>query len=352
MRNLFCLTILALCLYSCGSSPNQVQIKGEIKGLSNDTIYLYGADELSNLYDTIIVTNNKLSHVIPMDTLIQVMMLIDNKYEYPLYLDKKKVVTIKGDLSQNDFLDVKGVRPNEELTSFYKSLEDVRMQPDSIKKRVESYIYQNQSSLVSVYLLDKYFVQEETPDIARIRQLITYMDGTLQDKPYIEKLNKLLEENEKGEVGKTALSFSLPDAKGEKINRTKYRNQYLLLTFWASWCDSCHTSNAELKKIYETYEDHSQFAMLGISLDLDKSQWLEAIKNDTLAWEQVCDFSGWESDVAKQYSVYTIPYTILLGTDGRVLVRDIQGQALTDKLKELLKEEDNSKKKSKSKKKK
>lgn len=347
MRNLFCLIILTFCFYSCGSSPNQVEIKGEIKGLNNDTIYLYGTDELSNLHDTIIVTNNKLSHVIPMDTLIQVMMLIDNKYEYPLYLDKKRVVTIKGDLSQDDFLEIKGVHPNEELTSFYKSMKDVGMQPDSIKKRVESYIYQNQSSLVSIYLLDKYFVQEEKPDVARIRRLISYMDGTLQDKPYIEKLNKLLEENEKGEVGKTALSFALPNAKGEIINRTKYRNQYLLLSFWASWCDSCRTSNAELKDVYSTNKDHSKFAMLGISLDLDKNQWLETIRKDTLEWEQLCDFSGWENNVAKQYSVYTIPYTILLGTDGRVLARDIKGQALVDKLKELLKEEEKSKNKKK-----
>ena len=85
--------------------------------------------------------------------------------------------------------------------------------------------------------------------------------------------------------------------------------------------------------------------MLGISLDLDKTQWLETIKADTLEWEQACDFMGLENAVAKQYGVYSIPYNILLGTDGKVINRNIHGDELTDKLKELLKEEEKDKKK-------
>ena len=46
--------------------------------------------------------------------------------------------------------------------------------------------------------------------------------------------------------------------------------------------------------------------MLGISLDVDKQQWKDAIKRDTLDWEQVCDFGGLNSEVAKQYSIYKI----------------------------------------------
>ena len=52
--------------------------------------------------------------------------------------------------------------------------------------------------------------------------------------------------------------------------------------------------------------------MLGISLDVDKQQWKDAIKRDTLDWEQVCDFGGLNSEVAKQYSIYKIPANILL----------------------------------------
>ena len=79
--------------------------------------------------------------------------------------------------------------------------------------------------------------------------------------------------------------------------------------------------------------------MLGISVNMDRNNWKDAIKADTWNWEQVCDFMGWDNTAAQQYGVYTIPYNILLGTDGKVLERDIKGEELTNKLEELLKEE-------------
>ncbi len=344
MKNLLYIIIGILCLSGCGKTGPGATITGEIDGLDSTYIHVYGADELSDIVDTIRITENKISHIFPADTLLQVMLVMDNKTEYPLYLDKNSKITIKGNM-EDGYLDIKGVKPNEELTAFYKSIEPIRDIPDSVTNAAKQFIRLNQTSLVSIYLLDKYFVQQAEPDFSLIRQLITNMDGTLQDKPYIERISNLLEDAEKVEVGKTALSFTVTNSKGESITRTKFRNKYLLINFWASWCDSCKVSNSELRQIYKTHHKKENFAMLGISLDLDKTQWLETIKADTLEWEQACDFMGLENAVAKQYGVYSIPYNILLGTDGKVINRNIHGDELTDKLKELLKEEEKDKKK-------
>lgn len=80
--------------------------------------------------------------------------------------------------------------------------------------------------------------------------------------------------------------------------------------------------------------------MLGISLDIDREAWETAIKKDTLSWDQVCDFTGLSSETAKQYAILTLPTNILLSPTGKILARDIQGKALTGKLKELLKTEE------------
>lgn len=80
--------------------------------------------------------------------------------------------------------------------------------------------------------------------------------------------------------------------------------------------------------------------MLGISLDIDREAWETAIKKDTLSWDQVCDFTGLSSETAKQYAILTLPTNILLSPTGKILARDIQGEALTGKLKELLKTEE------------
>lgn len=355
MRNLIYSLVCVVCLSACGgSSVSEVKITGEIKGLKNDTIYMYGNDELSDLRDTIYVHEGKLSHTLPLDTLIHVVLVLDNETEYPLYLEKNKKITIKGDLSQSNILDIKGVAPNEELVSFYQSI--VELSDTAVANRASDFIKLHQTSLASVHLLDKYFVQQREPDIARIKELISYMDGSLQDKPYVEHLSKLLEQVEKAEVGKSALSFTLTNIKGERINRSKYRGKYLLINFWASWNDSCKVANKELREIYDTYyvkeearinkkskakpkekKEELKFDMLGISLDIDKNSWREAIKTDSLNWEQGCDFTGWRNSMVVDYNIYSIPYNLLLGTDGRILARDIKGEALKEKLNELLK---------------
>ncbi len=51
--------------------------------------------------------------------------------------------------------------------------------------------------------------------------------------------------------------------------------------------------------------------MLGVSFDMDKKEWQDAIKRDTLNWEQVCDFGGLNSEVAKQYAIKQVPSNIL-----------------------------------------
>jgi peroxiredoxin len=188
--------------------------------------------------------------------------------------------------------------------------------------------------------LDKYFVQKDSPDFNKIKKLIEVMAGVLQDKLYIERLNESISQAEKTEIGKYAPFFSLPNVKGEKISRTSenLKKKNLLINFWASWGDSIanQNSNAELREIYKKYKKNKYIAMLGISLDLNKEQWKDAIKRDTLDWEQVCDFDGFNSEVAKQYTIRQIPANILLSADGKILAKDLKGEKLKKKIEEVV----------------
>lgn len=211
-----------------------------------------------------------------------------------------------------------------------------------MQEKAETFIRQHNSSLASVYLLDKYFVQTPQPDYIKIKEITEAMTGALLDRPYIENISDYIDQLEKVTVGKSAPYFSLPNEKGEKLSRSaeRFRNRYLLLNFWASWCDPQPETNAELKRLNKEYKKNKNFAMLGISLDIDREAWETAIKKDALSWDQVCDFTGLSSETAKQYAILTLPTNILLSPTGKILARDIQGEALTDKLKELLKTEE------------
>lgn len=336
------LVLIAICLFGCGKTvQKEVSITGEIKGLGTDTLYLYGMDEICDRIDTIFVKDDKFSYSSPIDTITSAFLLIRNQTEYPIFLDKGNKIKIKGDISNPEALTIDGNKYNQEFTVFQKELNELdTLSEQVLEQKAEEFIKQHHSSFVSLYLLDKYFVQKDSPDFNKIKKLIEVMAGILQDKLYIERLNESISQAEKTEIGKYAPFFSLPNVKGVKITRSSedFKKKNLLINFWASWNDSVsnYRSNSELKELYKKYKKNKYIGMLGISFDINKEQWKDAIKQDTLDWEQVCDFGGLNSETAKQYSVQQIPANILLSADGKILAKNLHGEELKKKIEEVV----------------
>lgn len=343
MKKSSILILMIICLTGCKKNSNDVNITGEIKGLGTDTLYMYGMDDSYDRIDTIYAENDHFSYTTKVDTITSAYLLLKDEIEYPIYLDKGNKIKIKGDTINLNHLTINGNIYNEEFTNFRKEMETLADSVTiTVEEKAEEFIKQHPSSYVSIYLLDKYFVQKEAPDFTKIKNLIELMTGVLQDKPYIERLNETIPQLEKSMIGKYAPFFSLPNAKGEKITRSSepFKQKNLLINFWASWNDSIsnNQSNSELREIYKTYKKSKHLGMLGISFDVDKQEWKDAIKRDTLEWEQVCDFSGFNSEVAKLYSIKNIPTNVLLSTDGKILAKDLQGEELKQRLKEIVDE--------------
>ena len=270
------LILIAICLFGCGKTvQKEVSITGEIKGLGTDTLYLYGMDEICDRIDTIFVKDDKFSYSSPIDTITSAFLLIRNQTEYPIFLDKGNKIKIKGDISNPEALTIDGNKYNQEFTVFQKELNELdTLSEQVLEQKAEEFIKQHHSSFVSLYLLDKYFVQKDSPDFNKIKKLIEVMAGILQDKLYIERLNESISQAEKTEIGKYAPFFSLPNVKGVKITRSSedFKKKNLLINFWASWNDSVsnYRSNSELKELYKKYKKNKYIGMLGISFDVNK----------------------------------------------------------------------------------
>ena len=80
------------------------------------------------------------------------------------------------------------------------------------------------------------------------------MTGGLKDRPYVDELLDLIQEEEKVSVGKTIPYVNLPNAKGTQISRTSFKDKYLLIHFWASWDPQSMEANAALRRIYKKEE--------------------------------------------------------------------------------------------------
>lgn len=337
MKNIYLAYFLLVIVCACGGKQsNSVSLSGEIKGLGNDTLYIYGTDKMYNRMDTLIVKDDKFSATLTTDTLVATWLQFGDGTEYPLYLNKGDQINIKGSKATLSSLEITGNKANEEFTAFQKDLQGVGKPSEKVvEQKAEAFINSHHSSLVSIYLLEKYFVQKPQPDFAFIKKLTDRMTGGLKDRPYIDELLNRIQEEEKVSVGNTAPYFHLRNAKGKDVSRTDFKDKYLLVHFWASWDQPSVEANADLRRIYKKEQKNKDFAIWGISLDLDEKKWKEAIKNDTLSWEQTCDFSGWNTEVVKQLAIQILPANVLLSPSGRIEGKNMSAEALEKKIKEI-----------------
>jgi len=135
-------------------------------------------------------------------------------------------------------------------------------------------------------------------------------------------------------IGAVAPDFEQKTPEGESMKLSDLRGKVVLVDFWASWCGPCRRENPNVVNLYNKYKADG-FDVLGVSLDRTKNKWTGAIEKDKLEWHHVSDLKGWKNAVAKQYSVRSIPHTILLDRDGKIIARNIRSHELAGKLKEI-----------------
>ncbi len=139
-----------------------------------------------------------------------------------------------------------------------------------------------------------------------------------------------------GLIGKTAPEIALPKPDGSVLKLSSLRGKYVLIDFWASWCGPCRKENPNVIKEYKKYKNKN-FTILSVSLDENKTAWIEAIAQDGLIWpNHVSDLSRFDSPLVEAYQISGIPHTVLVDPKGKIVEIGLRGASLEQKLKELL----------------
>jgi len=196
-------------------------------------------------------------------------------------------------------------------------------------------VQENPNMFVSVLVLTD--MANLGAQVGEVNELYESLSNDVKNTPIAKSLKENLDKRNAVEVGSKAPDFTAPNPEGKEISLNESLGKVTLIDFWAAWCKPCRAENPNVVRIYEKYHDKG-FNILGVSLDREnqKDKWIQAIADDKLTWNQVSNLKFWQDPIAQLYGVRAIPAQFILDENGVIVARNLRGDELEAKIKELL----------------
>jgi thiol-disulfide isomerase/thioredoxin len=130
------------------------------------------------------------------------------------------------------------------------------------------------------------------------------------------------------QVGKEVPDPELKTLDGKPLKLSDHRGKVVLLDFWATWCGPCVGDTPNLKAVHEAFGKDERFVLVSLSLDPDAQPAIDYVKKNDLGW--VHGFLGdWgKTKVLGQFGVRGIPAYFLIGPDGKLISKDVNGNSM------------------------
>ncbi|WP_449031628.1 DUF4369 domain-containing protein [Prevotella histicola] len=316
MKRIVLFLLLVLILISCGTRSGHFKMEGRFLHMNQGELYVYSPDGGIDGLDTIKIEAGRFAYEIPCSKPATLVIIFPNYSVQPIFAESGGSVEVKADASHLKEMEVKGTDDNELMTKFRKQIAN-SSPPDELKYAIQ-FIKDHPESTVSVYLLNRYLIQTETPDYKQAANLLKILFKEQPGNVTLGRLQRQISGLGTLRVGDKLPNFTAKDVNGKLINNATLANQTIIISTWAAWS----YESLDFQRALNDAVKAGKIAALGISVDANPKEVRQALKNDDITFPNVCDGKMLSTPLLKTFGLTTVPDNIVV-RNGKIIERGI-----------------------------
>ena len=275
-----CLALLALA--SCQGRKGEMRIRGHLANLNEADLYVLSPDGGMEGIDTIHIHEGEFDWRTQCTQDEATFLIVYPTFStLTVFGGSGQVAKLEGDAQHLAAVKVSGGHSNEQYTKY-------RMETDSVSD-------QRKDSIRIQYIRQN----EESP-------LARYLEHDWLSRRKPESLQK----------GQRVPKFTLRMRSGQSVGSLGLRGRNVLIAFWANWKSGSGIVNHHIRKARRICT--KPLVCISYSLDVDQGALDYVERMDSVTWHSYCDQMGFQSPLASQLGIRTLPYYILVDEQGRI----------------------------------
>ncbi|MHC4153692.1 MAG: M56 family metallopeptidase [Planctomycetota bacterium] len=141
-------------------------------------------------------------------------------------------------------------------------------------------------------------------------------------------------------VGEQAPAFEIQTVDGRKWALTDYRDKVVLLCFWQAHHQPTESQFPYFKSTYEAFGADERFVMMSLVRKARRLKDLQQyVTRHDLNWDHALMDDEVRQRLAADYGVQRWPSVILIGPDGKIIARNLKGNAMSWAVEKALKDQ-------------